>query len=50
MNAEKEPEFSAPIKNITVPLGREGVLTCSVTELGHYKVSKNKSVLIVGNL
>lgn len=39
MNAEKEPEFSAPIKNITVPAGREAVLTCSVTELGHYKVS-----------
>lgn len=38
---EKQPEFSAPIKNITVPVGREAVLTCSVTELGNFKVNAN---------
>ena len=41
VNSDKEPEFSAPIKNITVPLGREAVLTCSVTDLGNYKVNRN---------
>ncbi|XP_065222027.1 lachesin-like [Planococcus citri] len=43
VNADKEPEFSAPIKNITVPLGREAVLTCSVTDLGNYKVGWMKA-------
>lgn len=38
VNADKEPEFKAPIENITVPLGREAVLKCLVTDLGNYKV------------
>lgn len=32
------PEFSGPIENVTAAVGREAVLTCTVTELGHYKV------------
>ncbi|XP_063215990.1 lachesin-like [Bacillus rossius redtenbacheri] len=32
------PDFSQQIRNITVPVGREAVLSCSVTELGNYKV------------
>lgn len=34
-----EPNFSSPIQNVTVALGREAVLTCSVTDLGPYKVN-----------
>lgn len=33
-----EPNFSSPIANITVPVGREGVLTCVVHDLISYKV------------
>lgn len=39
VNADKKPEFQAPISNISVIIGREAVLTCSVTDLGNYKVS-----------
>lgn len=35
----EDPEFSSPIGNVTVPLGREAVLTCAVTNLGNYRVS-----------
>jgi len=34
-----DPDFRHAIKNVTVPMGREAVLACSVTDLGHYKVS-----------
>lgn len=33
-----EPDFVGPIENVTVALGREAVLTCSVSDLGDYKV------------
>ncbi|XP_026482520.1 lachesin [Ctenocephalides felis] len=33
-----EPEFTSPINNVTVALGREAVLTCTVSNLGNYKV------------
>ncbi|XP_059489055.1 lachesin-like isoform X2 [Neocloeon triangulifer] len=33
-----DPDFRHAIKNVTVPVGREAILACSVTELGHYKV------------
>lgn len=36
---DADPDFTGPIQNVTVAVGREAVLTCSVTELGHYKVS-----------
>ncbi|XP_069173872.1 lachesin [Procambarus clarkii] len=32
------PRFQEPIKNVTVPLGREAVLSCIVENLGEYKV------------
>lgn len=34
-----EPEFEGTIQNVTFPAGREAVLTCSVRNLGRYKVS-----------
>lgn len=36
---ELEPEFLGSISNVTYPVGREAVLTCSVKNLGKYKVS-----------
>ncbi|XP_014255975.1 lachesin-like [Cimex lectularius] len=32
------PQFGEPISNVTVPLGREAVLSCAVKNLGHFKV------------
>lgn len=34
-----DPKFSASISNVTVPVGREAVLTCLVSDLGTYKVA-----------
>ncbi|XP_065090822.1 protein amalgam-like [Ochlerotatus camptorhynchus] len=34
-----DPKFSAPISNVTVPVGREGVMTCTVHDLHKYKVA-----------
>lgn len=36
--AAPDPNFSSPIANITVPVGREAVLTCVVHDLFSYKV------------
>lgn len=33
-----DPKFSEAITNITVPVGREAVLTCIVHDLVSYKV------------
>lgn len=41
------PQFTGPIENVTVALGREAVLSCSVTELGNYKVSLIARLLVV---
>lgn len=38
MSSEVDPDFSEPIKNVTVPVGREAILSCLVTDLGHFKV------------
>uniref|UniRef100_A0A1B0CYR1 Uncharacterized protein n=1 Tax=Phlebotomus papatasi TaxID=29031 RepID=A0A1B0CYR1_PHLPP len=35
---EPEPEFEGTISNVTFPAGREALLTCSVKNLGRYKV------------
>lgn len=35
---EPEPEFHGSISNVTYPAGREAVLTCTVKNLGKYKV------------
>ncbi|XP_066251861.1 lachesin-like [Euwallacea similis] len=35
----EEPEFAAPINNLTVPVGREAILSCTVNHLGKYKVA-----------
>jgi hypothetical protein len=32
------PKFGAPIQNVTVPVGREAVLSCVVDNLQTYKV------------
>ena len=34
-----DPEFGLPIVNLTTPVGREAVLSCTVDHLGKYKVS-----------
>lgn len=36
-----QPEFVAPIANLTVPLGRDALFTCLVEHLGGYRVSKS---------
>ncbi|XP_049766341.1 lachesin-like [Schistocerca cancellata] len=36
--APDDPEFVAPIQNLTTPVGREAVFVCSVNNLGKYKV------------
>ncbi|CAH0702948.1 unnamed protein product [Spodoptera exigua] len=36
---EDEPGFSAPIANVTAPLGREAILACTVHNLSTYKVA-----------
>ncbi|XP_050313570.1 lachesin [Anthonomus grandis grandis] len=35
----EEPEFVGPINNLTVPVGREAILSCTVNNLGKYKVA-----------
>lgn len=39
------PEFEMPIVNLTVPVGREAVLSCTVDRLGKYKVSWMEALL-----
>lgn len=39
ITTDLDPDFSKAIGNITVPIGREAVLSCSVTNLGPYKVN-----------
>jgi hypothetical protein len=34
-----QPEFSEPITNLTVPVGRDATFQCMVTHLGGYRVS-----------
>ncbi|XP_049820613.1 lachesin-like [Aethina tumida] len=34
-----EPEFLTPIHNLTIPVGREAILSCTVSNLGRYKVA-----------
>ncbi|XP_076254300.1 lachesin-like isoform X2 [Rhynchophorus ferrugineus] len=34
-----EPDFAIPIHNLTVPLGREAIFSCSVNNIGKYKVA-----------
>ncbi len=38
----EEPEFVEDIENVTVPVGRNVKLACSVRNLGTYKVKKKK--------
>nr|XP_018912263.1 PREDICTED: protein amalgam-like [Bemisia tabaci] len=35
----ESPSFGEPIANVTVPLGREAMMTCVVNDLGTYKVA-----------
>jgi hypothetical protein len=37
-SAATEPEFAEAIRNVTVPLGREAVLSCVVNNLAEYRV------------
>lgn len=37
--AAYQPEFSQPIVNLTVPLGRDATFRCLVQHLGGYRVS-----------
>ncbi|XP_021934442.1 lachesin-like [Zootermopsis nevadensis] len=43
LTSDVDPDFNEPIKNVTVPVGREAILSCLVTELGHYKVGWMKA-------
>jgi hypothetical protein len=38
-----EPEFLNPMENVTVALGREAILVCSVKNIGEHKVSLDKN-------
>jgi len=38
-----EPEFLNPMENVTVALGREAILVCSVKNIGEHKVSLKKN-------
>lgn len=38
------PDFSHPIENLTTPLGREAILSCTVDHLGKYKVRENSFI------
>lgn len=48
-----DPDFSEAITNVTVPVGREAVLSCSVTDLGHFKVgwlkAEDQTILTLHN-
>ncbi|KAK6617509.1 hypothetical protein RUM44_005097 [Polyplax serrata] len=48
-----DPDFSEAIANVTVPIGREAVLSCSVTDLGHFKVgwlkAEDQTILTLHN-
>ncbi|XP_017779721.1 PREDICTED: lachesin-like, partial [Nicrophorus vespilloides] len=43
MPYDLNPDFSGPIVNVTVAVGREAILSCAVTDLGHYKVGWMKA-------
>lgn len=47
-SARVVPEFTWPIQNVTVAVGREAVLSCSITDLGDYKVSQIFEIKIQG--
>ena len=38
-NGIVEPDYAAPIENVTVALGREAKLSCIVNNLQEYKVN-----------
>jgi hypothetical protein len=38
----EDPEFVLAVGNLTTPVGREAVLSCTVDRLGKYKVSKHQ--------
>jgi hypothetical protein len=40
------PQFSESIRNVTVPLGREAVLSCVINNLAEYKVSPHPHIAI----
>lgn len=51
--ADDEPSFGAAIENTSVPIGREAALSCSVKNLGNFKVgwmrASDQTVLALGN-
>lgn len=49
LTSDVDPDFNEPIKNVTVPVGREAILSCLVTELGHYKVIYKKHMDTIRN-
>lgn len=40
------PKFTEGIANMTIPVGREAVLTCVVEELSNYKVGGFNNVVV----
>ncbi|XP_024869486.1 neurotrimin-like [Temnothorax curvispinosus] len=51
--ASEGPSFSAPITNVTVPVGREAILSCVVANLSTYKVAwlrvDTQTILTIAN-
>ncbi|XP_032679470.1 lachesin-like [Odontomachus brunneus] len=51
--ASEGPSFSAPITNVTVPVGREAILACVVANLSTYKVAwlrvDTQTILTIAN-
>ncbi|XP_063218508.1 lachesin-like [Bacillus rossius redtenbacheri] len=49
----EEPDFRLPIGNVTTPLGKEAVLSCTVDQLGKYKVgwlkAEDQTILTLHN-
>ncbi|GIY80949.1 hypothetical protein CDAR_70861 [Caerostris darwini] len=41
---EAEPEFAEPIQNVTVATGRDAQLSCTVENLGTYRVGSYSMV------
>lgn len=43
LNLDDEPYFASPLQNVSVPIGREAVLSCIVNNLGTYKIGWMKA-------
>ncbi|EEB18596.1 lachesin precursor, putative [Pediculus humanus corporis] len=53
VTSDLDPDFTNAITNVTVPIGREAILSCSVSNLGHFKVgwlkAEDQTILTLHN-